>query len=282
MLSGCLKPPIHRMGGKAFLSQWLNGFIPGHTLYCEPFAGAAHLLFGKMPSKAEILNDSDGHLIGFFQAIKDPEKRLKLVETLKYMPYSRSLWNELRFRWKAGDIPQDEVVRVSWWFYLNRTCFGGDQRRGGFGCPSVTGRNPVQSFRNSIEMLEDVAEKLRSVCLENLDYRECVQRYDSPGTLFYCDPPYLDAGHYYANSFALEDHHALARLLNDAKGKAMVSHYANGLYDGIYQGWRRFEYSSFKGSHKSEGEEKPKTVEVLYCNFKPAGRNKSLFPPVGM
>ena len=61
------------------------------------------------------------------------------------------------------------------------------------------------------------------------------------------------------------------------KGKVMVSHYANVLYDDLYTGWRRFEYSSFKGSHKSECEEKPKTTEVLYCNFKPVGQNRSLF-----
>ena len=34
----------------------------------------------------------------------------------------------------------------------------------------------------------------------------------------------------------------------------------------------------FKGSHKAGiNEEKPKTIEVLYCNFKPAGRTRSLF-----
>ena len=35
---------------------------------------------------------------------------------------------------------------------------------------------------------------MRGVTIECLDYQECIRRYDSPGTLFYCDPPYLDAG----------------------------------------------------------------------------------------
>ena len=278
MITGYLKSPVNRMGGKYYLTGWLCQHIPGHRLYCEPFCGAGHLLFDKRPSPVEVLNDVDGHLIGFFQVIKDPEKRRKLVETLRCMPYSRQLWQDTRSRWKTGDIPQDEVERVSQWFYLNRTCFGGDQRRGGFAAPSTTGRNPAQSFQSAIGSLEGVAGRLRGVTIECLDYRECIRRYDSPGSLFYCDPPYLDAEHYYkAGDFAQEDHHALARLLNGAKGKAMVTHYQNGLYDELYQGWRRFEYSSFKGSHKSEGEEKPKTIEVLYCNFKPVGRTRSLF-----
>ena len=79
-----------------------------------------------------------------------------------------------------------------------------------------------------------------------------------------------------------EDHHMFSELLHDAKGKAMITHYKNGLYDELYQDWRMFEYYSFKGSHKSEGEEKPKTIEVLYCNFKPVGRTRSLFEGINL
>ena len=56
----------------------------------------------------------------------------------------------------------------------------------------------------------------------------------------------------------------------------MFTHYQNGLYDELYQGWHRYEYQSFKGSHKLADESKPKTVEILYCNFKPV-RQRSLF-----
>ena len=277
MLSECLKPPIHRMGGKSYLVSWLSGFIPSHRLYCEPFCGAAALLFGKPPSPVEILNDVDGQLMAFFRVIREPETRQALVEILALMPYSRTLWQEIRTRLKQVNIPGDPVEAASEWFYLNRSTFSGDQKRGGFAVPSTAGRNPSRSYFNAIDGLEGIADRLRGVTIENLDYQECITRYDSPGSLFYCDPPYLDAGHYYGQDFSHEDHHALARLLQEVKGKAMITHYQNDLYDILYKGWHRYEYSSFKGSHKSEGEEKPKTVEVLYCNFKPAGRTRSLF-----
>lgn len=274
-----LKSPISRIGGKYFLTGWLNGYIPEHTLYCEVFSGAAHLLFSKTPSPVEVVNDIDNHLINFFQVIKDNEKRERLKEILSNTPYSRMVWQMMRDNWKRGDLPIDDVERTVWWFYLNRICFGGDQERGGFAIPSVTGRNPIQSFRNSIKTFEDVADRLRNVCVENLNYAECIRRYDSPDTLFYCDPPYLDAEDYYGKgNFVLEDHHRLSELLHGIKGKAMVSHYQNGLYDDLYKGWERDEYSGFKGSYKAEaGQEKPKTVEVLYFNFKPVSRNRSLF-----
>ncbi|MBM2833386.1 MAG: dam 1 [Candidatus Brocadiaceae bacterium] len=280
----CLKSPISRMGGKSYLVSWLARKIPTHKVYCEPFCGAGHLLFGKTPSAVEILNDLESHLITLFRVIQNPETRQALVERLAFMPYSRALWQNIRSGWKAGDIPGDEVERVSQWFFLNRTCFGGDQKRGGFAIPSVTGRNPAQSYFNAIDGLESIAGRLRGVTIECLGYADCIRRYDSPDTLFYCDPPYLDAEHYYERgNFNRDAHYALAKLLNGVKGKAMVSHYQNGLYEELYQGWNKYTFESFKGSSKaSSGESKPKTVECLWTNFEVRKTQKALFPGVNL
>ncbi|MCK6468634.1 MAG: DNA adenine methylase [Candidatus Brocadia sinica] len=254
------------------MRSWLSGLISKHISYVEAFCGAGHLLFAKEPSQVEVINDIDNHLINFFKVIRDAEARQRLIDMLDHMPYSRSLWQEIRTNWKKGNIPGDPVEASAQWYYLNRSTYGADMRRGGFAVPSVTGRNTVASFRNAIETFGNVALRLRNVCIENLNYRECILRYDSEDTLFYCDPPYLGSEYYYSkDSFTQDDHYKLAKLLHGVKGKAMVSHYQNGLYDELYKGWYRYEYSSFKGSHKSEGESKPKTVECLWTNFEPVG-----------
>lgn len=255
---------------------WLSEKIPEHVCYVEPFCGAGHLLFSKAPSKVEVLNDTDNHLVNLLQVIRHPEKRQMLMKRLALMLYSRALWKKIRTRWKQGNIPCKPVRAASEFFYLNRLTFSGDQKRGGFAMPSVTGRNPAQSYFNAIDGFEGIAGRLRGVTIECLDYQECIRRYDSPNTLFYCDPPYFGSEHFFGKDFNHKDHHVLAKLLHEVTGKAMVSHYANGLYDKLYKGWHRYEYSSFKGSHKSEGEKKPKTIEVLYCNFKPTNQARSL------
>ena len=232
-----VKSPVNHMGGKYYLTSWLSQHIPAHVCYIESLSGAGHLLFSKSPSQVEVLNDIDSHLIGFFELLKDDTKRSKLIQTLDNMLYSRRLWQDIRSRWKQGNLPQDEIERVSWWYYLNRTTFSGDQKRGGFAIPSTTGRNPVQSFRNAVDSLKAIAGRLRNVCIENLPYAEVIRRYDSEDTLFYCDPPYLNTEHYYGKgNFALDDHRTLAELLHGIKGHAMVSHYSNGLYDDLYKG----------------------------------------------
>src|SRR3989304_8187540 len=145
-----VKSPVNRMGGKYYIANWLSQYIPEHVTCVEPFCGAGHLLFSKEPSQVEVINDIDSHLIGFFELLKDDTKRSKLIQTLDNMLYARRLGQDIRSRWKQGNIPQDDIERAAWWYYLNSTCFGGDFRYGGFKIPSVTGRNPMKSFRNAI------------------------------------------------------------------------------------------------------------------------------------
>jgi len=183
-------------------------------------------------------------------------------------------------RFRRSDLNkwiESHIQEAGRYFFLCKASFAGDVERGGFGMPSKgTGRNPARTFRTAIDSLDIIAYRLKNAVVECLDYSDCIQRYDSPNTLFYVDTPYLNTEDYYGKGcFTLEDHHKLAELLHNIKGHAMVTHYQNALYDELYQGWNRCEYQSFKNSHKSEGEEKPKTVEVLYCNFE--SRQRGLF-----
>ena len=270
-----LKSGINRVGGKAYLSQWLCSFLPEHTLYCEPFAGGAKLFFAKKPSLVEILNDSDNNLVNLYRCMQNAEKRLKLISFLNETPYSRSVFQN----WKYGDeMTLNDIEKAGRYFFLCKASFAGDVERGGFGIPSKgTGRNPARTFRTAIDSFDILADRLKNAVIECLDYSDCIQRYDSPGSLFFCDPPYLNTEDYYGKGcFTLEDHHKLAELLHDIKGHAMITHYSNELYDSLYKGWNRYEYQSFKGSYKSTGESKPKTNEVLYTNFRPL-KTRGLF-----
>lgn len=150
---------------------------------------------------------------------------------------------------------------------------------GGFAQPSITGRNPVITFCNAIDSLNNVSERLRNVTIECLDYVDCIKRYDSKDTVFFCDPPYLTTEHYYGEgNFTHDDHCTLADLLHKIKGKAMITHYQNDPYDELYRDCRWYEYQSFKGSYKADtGETKPQTVEILYCNFEPEVKTRNLF-----
>jgi DNA adenine methylase len=182
----------------------------------------------------------------------------------------------------CGDvIPGDSVACAGEWFFLNRSSYASDIRYGGF-IGYTQGRNMCRTFRNAVDQLDETGEMIKTWIVENLDYKTCIARFDSPDTVFYCDMPYYlpDKREYYQNSFTLEDHKALAELLNNIRGKALVSHYEDDTIAGLYLGWHKYEYQSFKGASKAlSGAEKPKTVECLWTNFEPM-KTRGLFDAV--
>ena len=75
-----------------------------------------------------------------------------------------------------------------------------------------------------IPLLEAVHERLSSVVIECMDYKQFLQRYDRKTTLFYLDPPYL--GHetdYGVGMFAREDFTIMADRLAQLEGKFILS-----------------------------------------------------------
>jgi DNA adenine methylase len=61
-----------------------------------------------------------------------------------------------------------------------------------------------------------------------MDFQEVIEKYDSPTTYFYNDPPYfvVGEGDYYSNhDFGRNDHERLANVLQNVKGKFSLSYY---------------------------------------------------------
>jgi len=102
--------------------------------------------------------------------------------------------------------------------------------------------------------------------VENAPAIEVVRRYDSPVTLFYCDPPYPHEarGDSKAYGFELRDeqHEELAYVLHQAEGAVAVSGYACDLMDRLYGDWVRIDAPPHLcNSSKTE------RVESMWINY---------------
>jgi DNA adenine methylase len=124
----------------------------------------------------------------------------------------------------------------------------------------------VSRWLGSIEGLPYVAERLLRVQIENRPARDCLRLYDSPQTLFYCDPPYPHEARGDSKAYGFEmsdeEHVDLAIALNQIDGKAAVSGYRCDLMDRLYKGWRR-EESPAKKCHSV----KKMRTESLWMNY---------------
>lgn len=226
--------------------QHLLELMPPHTLYCEVFGGAAHLLFAKPPAPAvEVYNDVDARLVNFFRVLQDEEKSKELHRRLQWTLYSRSEYYRALEMLKRDDVTD---ISGAWAFFVAvRQSFGG-KLGGSWGHGRTERYGSVAAFHNTVDVLMQIRERLRGVQVEHDDFRNIIPRYDTTETLFYCDPPYLQetraGGVEYQHEMSRQDHIDLLELLNSVQGMVMLSGYDSPLYREYLddRGWTRYEF----------------------------------------
>jgi DNA adenine methylase len=259
--TGPVKSPLIYFGGKYHLAKHIIPLMPAHRAYCEPFGGGAHVLVQKSPVPYEIYNDIDENLVNFLMIARDrPDELASKCETL---PYSRKLFEE----WRDSPMPDDPLERAVRFFYINRSQIakGNGPAGKGTGWRHSAKVNPAQAYHSAIEMIHAFSLRMRKVQIECRDFREIIQVYDTPDTLFYVDPPYIGREKHYLGGFTEKDHRDLAHMLNNIQGKAIVSYYYDPLLDELYPGWVR---KTLDANRQIIGKkEKGKATELLLFNY---------------
>jgi DNA adenine methylase len=268
-------------GGKFSHLDWLLPLLPKCHHYCEPFAGSAAVLLNRPPSPVETYNDLDGEVANFFRVCRDQGE--DLTRAIALTPFSREEF-ALACRLDPDAPPLERARR----FYVRarqvRTGLAQTASVGRWGNCKDTSRagmsGIVSRFLGGVEMLPAIAERLLRVQIENRPAIDVIRLYDAPGTLFYCDPPYVhdtrgDAKAY-KHEMTDEQHAELAAVLNTIKGKAAVSNYDCALMDRLYPAprWRKY-CNGPRTNHATKGQR----VEVLWTNYDPSrvGSTRLLF-----
>ena len=106
--------------------------------------------------------------------------------------------------------------------------------------------------------------RLSRTLIEHLDWHQCIERYDRPHTLFYCDPPYWGTEGY-GVEFGLENYDHMADLARRIKGKMIIS--VNDIPE-MRQVFNGLNMQSVDISYnlKVTGKPSPKK-ELVICNF---------------
>ncbi len=255
-------------GGKFSHADWLLPLLPKTTHYCEPFGGSAALLINREPSPVETYNDLDGGVVNFFRVLRDQKDAL--VEGIGLTPFSREEFETAIYEPVDGLSELERARR----FYIRAR-----QVRTGLAQTASTGRwahclltsragmaGAVSRWLGAVEDLPLIAQRLLRVQIENAPAIEVIKRYDSPETLFYCDPPYPHAtrgdSKAYAYEMTDEQHRDLAATLRNVKGKVAISSYHSALMNELYAGWQCIE-----AEERNIHSVKQMRREVLWVNY---------------
>lgn len=279
-MSAGLKPPFPYYGAKGRMAARIIDLIPRHRVYVEPFAGSAAVLFAKPPAPVEVINDLDRNVVTFFRVLRDRED--ELLRALRLTPYARD-------EFAAADLTEDvdDLERARRFFI--RTTQGhnaaGSGGRAGWSNGIRAKHTDATATTNLVDRLYQVADRLRTVVVDNRDALEVIAAHDAPDTVFYLDPPYLSGtrqcGRDYAHEADGEEfHRSLSAALASAAGTVLLSGYPSPLYEELYGEWDRLEVSVHRAATNSRGRtDVPRGVEVVWSN-RPLSRQVSLFDEV--
>jgi len=208
--------PLAYIGGKSKLSSTIIDMIPPHQAYCEVFAGAAWVFFRKPVSKFEVINDLDSDLVVFYRVLQNHLE--EFLRQFKWLLSSREWFEDFKRQQTAGGLT--DIQRAARYYYVQRLCFGGRVKG------RVYGTAPMHAPRINLLRLEEelsaVHLRLVGVTIEHLHWEDFIRRYDKPGTLFYCDPPYYKKP-FYAHNLELKDFQRMAEVLAGIKSRFILS-----------------------------------------------------------
>jgi DNA adenine methylase len=266
-------------GGKFSHLDWLLPLLPKCHHYCEPFAGSGAVLLNREPSPVETYNDIDGDVVNFFRVLRDRHE--ELIRAIALTPFSREEYHRAIYGTMQGISDVERARR----FYIKAR-----QTRTGLAQTASLGRwanckdtsragmsGVVSRWLGGVDALDEIAQRLIRVQIENRPAVDIIRLYDSPGTLFYCDPPYLHATRGDAKAYGFEmdeiQHREFAETVNECRGKVAVSGYYHPLMDELFKSGRWFKTP---GADRTIHSTKGTRQEVLWTNYNPKSQ-KSFF-----
>lgn len=214
-------------GSKARCVKEISEHIPYRDSYIEVFGGSAAILLSRDKSKLEVYNDRFAGVVAFFRCIKDQVKAEALVAKFEWCLHSRE---DFIFNKETWTEVADDVERAARWLYIQHYSFAGIGKY--FGRSTTTQNSMAVLVDKLREEWRPFHNRMKSVIVENQDWRDMLKDFDHKGAVFYLDPPYLNtAPQAYNETLSQKDHISLLETIFNMKGYVALSSYDNETYE---------------------------------------------------
>lgn len=224
---------IPYLGEKSKFANFIIPNIPTNiSTYVEPFGGMFGIFFAldftKFKDVNFIYNDKNNLNYLLFKNLKNPD----FIELFKNTEVDEDYYRSCL---KNMITEKDEMLLSLYWLVVL--------------CCSSPYEIGKDSWRDNVEFnilkmkhraYEYHLSKITDI--HNYDYKKVIEMYDSESTFFYVDPPYFGKEEYYINhDFNKETHKELAEVLNNIKGRFLLSYY---YFDGIEELYPNCKFDS--------------------------------------
>lgn len=267
------------IGGKSRISSFIKGYIPKDIeTYVEPFGGMYWVFFKMDLSKYTnlkkvVYNDFNALNVNLFNCVREHNDFSKIIKD--YKSQDKSLFEKFQSEIFATDFvvdlsSPDYHTASKYAYVLSQVWSGTNPEKSKFIDLKGKYKSKFDSFKGKLDdpKWKSYFDKI-DFC-ESMDFQDVIEKYDSPSTYFYCDPPYYSTEKYYANhDFGLDTHERLAISLKSAKGKFSLSYYD---FPQLSVWFPKDEYrweskSFYKAAMAKAGKSQTKGTELLIMNY---------------
>ena len=290
---------ISYIGGKARISKWIVPYIPRDIeTYVEPFSGMFWVFFkmdlNHYPNlKTVVYNDFNGLNSNLFSCCKEYDRMWD--EMSKYPCQQLGIEDTPTTYEEMFDEYQKEVfhsgititddnkfeVAAKYVYVLTQIFSGSKPETSSYMDYKGKYRCKVLIFMDKLKDKKYRSHFDKITFVENMDFQEVIEKYDSEKTYFYVDPPYWKTEHYYSNhDFDRNDHERLADSLKSINGKFSLSYYDFPILRVWFPKheyvWEMKEFA--KAASAKSGVKQNMGEELLVMNY---GENQNILPVFG-
>lgn len=172
--------------------------------------------------KVVVYNDIDLNLYKTFKVLQNKELREKLIEKLEYSFIHREIFEEFKESLNNENNNLDDVEIAFRFIYVANNSINGDM----ISFTISKGLRGTESRMRTILAIKKFQNVIDKWIVENRDFEDVMNRYDSERTIFYLDPPYIERKKY-RHLFKDEDYYRLKKKLEEIKGFYILNHTAD-------------------------------------------------------
>jgi DNA adenine methylase len=275
------------IGGKSKIGKWIvNEYPRDMETYLETFGGMYWCFFNmdlvKYPNlKSVVYNDFNPLNYNLFKCLENPQELLKAVNSIPCQErgvditpnlYSQQFktFQQSIFSNKTPITAPDYLLAAQYAYILTQVFSGSKPEKSGFIDLKGKYKSKYLTFRDKLINPKWIDKFLRITNVENLDFSDVIEKYDSETTYIYLDPPYWKTENYYSNhDFDRNDHQRLAETLLGVRGKFSLSYYDFALlHEWFPKDQFRWEQKEFaKAASATKGKTQNKGTELLILNY---------------
>jgi site-specific DNA-adenine methylase len=231
--------------------------------------------------KKVVYNDFNPLNYNLFQCVQNPSELQRVMDEIevqqvgvdntsqelkeKFNTFQSEIFGE---GFKVGSC--DYLTAAKYVYVLSQVFSGSKPETSNFIDLKGKYRSKYLAFRDKLSKPNWVDHFLKITDVENLDFQDVIEKYDSPSTYIYTDPPYWKTENYYSNhDFDRDDHERLAIVLNNIQGKFGLSYYDfELLHDWFPENRFRWEKKEFaKAAAAKKGTKQNMGEELLILNY---------------